>query len=87
LSKRINWHLIRRELVEAREELEAFERELDDVRRRSEMSLRPRVEHAHHHLNFAWNARARNQNGISAALGGSIQPLEHVPQGHGCLRR
>ena len=54
---RLNWELIRRNVTEARAQLEKLEIYLNESPRRSEIQLKADLEHAFHHLNFAWNAR------------------------------
>lgn len=53
---RMNWKIIDSNIREAREQLEEIER-LISSNNPSEEELQVMVEHAYHHLNFAWNAR------------------------------
>ena len=55
--KRLNWEVIASNIAEAREQLQALERTILSVKKRSEVDLQIGLEHAYHHLNFAWNAR------------------------------
>jgi hypothetical protein len=57
MQKRTNWHLVSGQLAEAREELEHLEQLVADRTARSDGALEVGLEHAYHHLNFAWNAR------------------------------
>jgi hypothetical protein len=57
MPKRINWKLVAKQLVEAREELQRLEEMVASRTARSEGALQAGVEHAYHHINFAWNAR------------------------------
>ncbi len=55
--KRLNWQVILSNLAEAREELERIETGAKKGEKISEIELQIVLEHAYHHLNFAWNAR------------------------------
>ncbi|MGH7949634.1 MAG: hypothetical protein ACREQF_10445 [Candidatus Binataceae bacterium] len=57
VPKPINWNLVALNISEAREELQSLESMLADRDKRSEGEFEVRLEHAYHHLNFAWNAR------------------------------
>jgi hypothetical protein len=53
---KLNWEIVNDNIVEAREQLEEVERQIasEDI---SEGSFKVMIEHAFHHLNFAWNVR------------------------------
>jgi hypothetical protein len=53
----LNRALVRRQIEEAREQLEDLEARLKNGRRLSEDELEILLGHAYHHLNFAWNCR------------------------------
>lgn len=55
--KRRNWRLIASNLREAREQIEAIEALIQSSSKPSDAELAVQLEHAYHHLNFAWNAR------------------------------
>jgi hypothetical protein len=57
MPKRINWKLVAKQLAETREELQRLEAMVASRKSRSEGALQVGLEHAYHHLNFAWNAR------------------------------
>jgi len=60
-SKRIknglNWQNISSDLKEAREQLEEIEKSIQTKKYLDEAELQLMLEHAYHHINFAWNAR------------------------------
>jgi len=53
----MNWQIIKSNIKEAREELEKIENEIDSSEPLEETELMLMMEHAYHHLNFAWNIR------------------------------
>ncbi len=55
---KMNWKIIAGDIKEAREQLEEIERRIARTDRPSEGELLIMFEHAYHHLNVAWNARA-----------------------------
>ena len=55
--KKLNWEIIAGNIAEAREQLEAIESSAKAGEPPSEIEFRQMLEHAYHHLNFAWNAR------------------------------
>ena len=55
--KKLNWEIIGSNIAEAREQLEAIEASVRGGTPPSEVELRIKLEHAYHHLNFAWNVR------------------------------
>ena len=57
MPKRINWKLVAGNIVEAREQLEQLEAQLRASRSRNAEHLQVGLEHALHHIHFAWNAR------------------------------
>jgi len=54
---RMNWKIIESNIREAREQLEEIERLISSKKYPCEEELQVMVEHAYHHLNFAWNTR------------------------------
>jgi hypothetical protein len=54
---KLNWTIIRYNLTEAREQLERLEKQINDGNPRSEIEFQIDLEHALHHLAFAWNIR------------------------------
>ncbi len=54
---RLNWKIILDNIVEAREQLEQIEERVKNWKKPSEGELQIMLEHAYHHLNFAWNIR------------------------------
>ena len=65
VAKRINWDLVASNLAEAREEIECLEAVVAKRRGLKEVALQLSLEHAYHHLNFAWNARHATSNQYS----------------------
>jgi hypothetical protein len=57
MKKRLNWKIILSNVVEAREQLEIIESRVREGNRPSEIELQLMLEHAYHHINFAWNIR------------------------------
>ena len=57
MAKHINWAVVIHNIAEAREELQGLEVALSSRKTRSEAELQVGLEHALHHLYFAWNAR------------------------------
>ena len=53
---RMNWKIIAGNLREAREQLQEIEQRIQK-KNYSEVELYIDLQHAYHHLNFAWNAR------------------------------
>jgi hypothetical protein len=56
-QNRMNWRIIASNLREAREQLEEIERQIEKKTFPDEIELQLWLEHAYHHLNFAWNIR------------------------------
>src|SRR4051812_39080551 len=57
MRRRMNWRVVRSNLEEAREQLESLEARAASSAKPSEAEMAIALEHAYHHLNFAWNAR------------------------------
>lgn len=57
MKKKLNWTMIRSHIEEAREQLEAIEARIEAQENLSEVALAVQLEHAFHHLSFAWNIR------------------------------
>lgn len=53
----MNTMIVRSNIVEAKDELERIIAELDSGEIADEGLLQSYLEHAYHHLNFAWNTR------------------------------
>jgi|SRR5216683_1330115 len=54
---RLNWKTIVSNVAEAREQLEQIEKLAKSAKKPREGQLQIMLEHAYHHLNFAWNTR------------------------------
>jgi hypothetical protein len=54
---KMNWKIIAGDIKEAREQLKQIEKAIADKDYPSEGGLLVMLEHAYHHLNFAWNTR------------------------------
>ena len=57
MKKRLNWKVILHNIAEAREQLERIEALRKEGQKVSEVELQIWLEHAYHHMNFAWNIR------------------------------
>lgn len=57
--------IILQSIVEAREQLEAIEKSLRDPDY-EECELQVDLEHAYHHLNYAWNVRSESDSALAA---------------------
>lgn len=53
----INWEVVAPNISDAREELERIESLIAGGTAPDDEDFRVRMQHAFHHLNFAWNAR------------------------------
>ena len=53
----LNWKIILSNITEAREQLQQSESRVANGEKVSEIELQIMLEHAYHHLNFAWNIR------------------------------
>ena len=56
-ARKMNWQIIKSNIKEAREQLEKLERAISSDDPPDEVELQLMLEHAYHHLNFAWNIR------------------------------
>src|SRR3954464_5154701 len=54
---KLNWEIILYNIAEAREQLEQIEELVRGGKKPHEVNLQIMLEHAYHHLNFAWNIR------------------------------
>jgi hypothetical protein len=54
---KLNWKIILYNIAEAREQLEQIEDRAKGAKKPDEAELQVMLEHAYHHLNFAWNIR------------------------------
>jgi hypothetical protein len=54
---KLNWKIILPNIAEAREQLEQIEARAKSGKKPAEGELQVMLEHAYHHLNFAWNVR------------------------------
>ncbi len=55
--KKLNWKIIKSNISEAREELQKIESLIESEGFPDTGEFQIMVEHAYHHMNFAWNAR------------------------------
>lgn len=53
---KLNWEIILSNINDAREQLEEIEKLIEE-KKLSEVAFQIKLEHAFHHLNFAWNIR------------------------------
>ena len=54
---RLNWETILNNITDAREQLQEIEERIRAGERISAVEYQIIMQHAYHHLNFAWNAR------------------------------
>ena len=54
---KLNWEIILHNIADAREQLEQIEERAKNGKKPAEGELQVMLEHAYHHLNFAWNIR------------------------------
>jgi hypothetical protein len=54
---RINWKIVASNIQEVREELNRLAQLLENAEERNETELQVSLQHAYHHMNFAWNIR------------------------------
>ncbi len=59
MKRKMNWKIIESNVREAREELESLEKLIADKKKRNEIELQISLQHAYHHLNFAWHIRRK----------------------------
>lgn len=57
---KLNWKIVLYNVREAREQLEEIENYIAQQKTLSEAELHIKLEHAYHHLNFAWNIRRKS---------------------------
>jgi hypothetical protein len=57
MNRKINWLTIHSDIKEAREELQDVEKRIARGEDIGEADLKVMLQHAHFHINFAWNAR------------------------------
>ena len=57
LMNKLNWEIIRSNIAEAREQLEEIEKRAKSRKPPCKEELQIMLQHAYHHMNFAWNAR------------------------------
>ena len=79
MAKRINWSVVVHNVREAREELQRLERTLGAQRTRNEAELQVGLEHALHHLYFAWNARYATSPAYANLTGRDFNRWSKVP--------
>jgi hypothetical protein len=75
----LNRALVRRQIEEAREQLEDLEARLKKGPRLSEEELEILLGHAYHHLNFAWNSRHSSERAYRNLTDAQFQKWGRVP--------
>jgi hypothetical protein len=78
--KRRNWRIIESNLREAREQLEALEADVRSSKKPSDVELAIGLEHAYHHLNFAWNARFASEQVFRQMSDGQFNVWSKYPR-------
>ena len=74
-----NRSLVRRQIVEAREQLQDLEKRLGAKSRLSEAEFEIFLGHAYHHLNFAWNCRRVPESKYRGLTRGQFRKWGKVP--------
>jgi len=72
--------IVRQNIAEAREQLEEIEKSLLDPEY-NECELRIELEHAYHHLNYAWNIRNESDATVVAHSNESFAKWSKYPMG------
>jgi hypothetical protein len=54
---KLNWKIIESNIAEAKEELENIEKQIQSSKKPNIAEFQISLQHAYHHLNFAWNAK------------------------------
>lgn len=75
-----NKYLILENIQEAREQLEEIEKQLQDDSDYDDVELRIELEHAYHHLNFAWNIRNEDDKKIDKFSNEDFQKWSKFPK-------
>ena len=55
--KKLNWQIIKSNISEAKQELEKLESQIESGKKPDLVELQISLQHAYHHINFAWNVR------------------------------
>lgn len=72
---------ISRNLIEAKEQLEKTIKALHEDEEFSEIELQLDLEHAYHHINFAWNIRDEDESKIVECSKKNFQKWSKFPIG------
>lgn len=72
--------LIRLNIAEAREQLKEIEESLKKDEEYSEVELQHDLEHAYHHLNYAWNIRKLSDDEVSKMTEQNFASLSRYPK-------
>jgi hypothetical protein len=72
--------LIRLNIAEAREQLQEIEESLKKDEEYSEVELQHDLEHAYHHLNYAWNIRKLSDDEVSTITEQNFASLSRYPK-------
>jgi hypothetical protein len=55
--KKLNWKIIESTIIEAKEELENIEKQIQSSKKLNIAKSQISLQHVYHHLNFAWNTK------------------------------
>jgi hypothetical protein len=77
---RLNWKIILSNIAEAREQLEEIEARVKNEKKPDEIELQILLEHAYHHLNFAWNIRHIPTKRYSKLSDGEFNQWSKIPK-------
>lgn len=83
---KLNWGIILHNIAEAREQLEQIEGLAKGEKKPREAELQVMLEHAYHHLNFAWNIRHVSTERYSKLSDDEFDEWGKFPQGIGAPR-
>ncbi len=78
--RKLNWEIIPSNLAEAREQLKRIELRVRDGVAPAEGEFQVMLEHAYHHLNFAWNVRRISTERYSHLTGEEFDRRGRFPE-------
>ena len=79
-TRKLNWRTISSDIAEAREELENLEQAVKSGELPSEAEFQTRLQHAYHHLNFAWNARHKTTKRYASLTDADFRAWDKYPK-------
>ena len=79
MSDLIQKELILLNITEAREQLQEIEESLNNEEEYTEIELKMDLEHAYHHLNYAWNIRKLTDDDVAKMTEYNFSELSKYP--------